>query len=180
MPTTVEEPTVQPDLESLEQIFVAHHDRVFRAAYRITGNASDAEDVAQTVFLRLLRNRPDFAAVEDAGNYLYKAGINAALDLIRSRRSSVPLEEAISSDASSGWSPDRSHHAPELRERILAAVSDLHPTAAEMFTLRYFEGLDTSEVAKAMDTSEGTVAVTLHRTRARLQKDIGAYLGAVR
>ena len=49
----------------------------------------------------------------------------------------------------------------------------LHPTAGEMFILRYFEGYDNAEVAQMMDTSEGTVAVTLHRTRARLQKELG-------
>ena len=41
-----------------------------------------------------------------------------------------------------------------------------------MFILRYFEGYDNAEVAKMMETSEGTVAVTLHRTRARLQKEL--------
>ena len=42
--------------EGIENIFRTHHDRVFRAAYRVTGNTSDAEDVLQTVFLRLLRH----------------------------------------------------------------------------------------------------------------------------
>jgi RNA polymerase sigma factor (sigma-70 family) len=60
-----------------------------------------------------------------------------------------------------------------LRERLRVAVAQLHPTAAEMFSLRYFEGYDNAEVAKLMDTSEGTVAVTLHRTRTRLQKELG-------
>ena len=55
---------------------------------------------------------------------------------------------------------------------LRAAVARLHPTAGEMFILRYFEGYDNAEVAKMMDTSEGTVAVTLHRTRARLQKEL--------
>jgi RNA polymerase sigma factor (sigma-70 family) len=53
------------------------------------------------------------------------------------------------------------------------AVSKLHETAAEMFVLRYFEGYDNAEVARICKTSEGTVAVTLHRTRARLQKELG-------
>ena len=57
--------------------------------------------------------------------------------------------------------------------RCGAPSRSLHPTAAEMFVLRYFEGYDNAEVAKMMDTSEGTVAVTLHRTRARLQKELG-------
>jgi RNA polymerase sigma-70 factor (ECF subfamily) len=160
-------------LGKLGQLFVAHQDRVFRAAYRVTGNTSDSEDVLQTVFLRLLKHDHDFASVDDAGNYLYRAGVNAALDLMRSKKSSAssPLEETAQSDT--GWKPDRAHHSPELRDRLREAVAQLHPTAAEMFVLRYFEGYDNAEVARMMDTSEGTVAVTLHRTRTRLQKELG-------
>ena len=165
--------TVTTNLVDLEKLFTAHHDRVFRAAYRVTGNSSDAEDVLQTVFLRLLRHAHDFASVEDAGNYLYRAGVNAALDLVRSRKTAgaQSLDEQVG--GSEGWRPDRGHHSPELRERLREAVGQLHPTAAEMFVLRYFEGYDNNEVARMMDTSEGTVAVTLHRTRTRLQKELG-------
>jgi RNA polymerase sigma factor (sigma-70 family) len=46
-----------------------------------------------------------------------------------------------------------------------------------MFALRYFEGYENAEVAKLMNTSEGTVAVTLHRTRARLQREIRSFVG---
>ena len=160
-------------LPDLERLYVAHHDKVFRAAYRIAGNASDAEDVLQTVFLRLLRNEHTFESVEDAGNYLYRAGVNAALDLVRSRKANpaAPLEETAPPDP--GWKPDRGHHSPELRERLRTAVANLHETAAEMFVLRYFEGYDNAEVARICNTSEGTVAVTLHRTRTRLQKELG-------
>jgi RNA polymerase sigma-70 factor, ECF subfamily len=161
-------------------VFVAHHDRVFRAAYRVTGNACDAEDVVQTVFVRLMRHDYDLGTVEDAGNYLYRAGVNAAVDLVRSRRAAVPIDEAVALPGESAWAPDRDHDRVQMTEWLRRAVSRLHPTAAEMFTLRYFEGLDNSEVARLMNTSEGTVAVTLHRTRTRLQKEIRSYAGDVR
>ncbi len=164
----------QQSLPELERLFQLHHEKVFRAAYRVSGNASDAEDVLQTVFLRLLRNNHHFESVEEAGNYLYRAGVNAALDQVRSRKAnpaSAPLEDFTHPDPS--WKPDRNHHSPELRDRLRHAVSQLHATAAEMFTLRYFEGYDNSEIARMLDTSEGTVAVTLHRTRTRLQKELG-------
>lgn len=160
-------------LPALESIFLAHQERVFRAAFRVTGNTSDAEDVLQTVFLRLLRKQHEFPDVQEAGNYLYRAGVNAALDVVRARKASAtaPLDEHSPPDP--GWIPDRGHHAAELREHLRAAVAQLHPTAAEMFVLRYFEGFDNAEVAWLLNTTEGTVAVTLHRTRARLQKELG-------
>src|SRR6478752_2651567 len=93
-PTTVRT-AVADSSEDIERAFLAHHDRIFRAAYRVTGNISDAEDVLQTVFLRLLRHGHNFTGVDDAGRYLHRAGVNAALDVMRSRRSagSVPLDD---------------------------------------------------------------------------------------
>jgi RNA polymerase sigma-70 factor (ECF subfamily) len=162
--------------DRLEEIFQAHHDRVFRAAYRVTGNASDAEDVLQTVFLRLLKHGHTFTGVDDAGRYLHRAGVNAALDIMRSRKSSgvVALDDIeLNTIRDPGLSPSTQQDATEQREALRAAVARLHPTAAEMFVLRYFEGYDNTEVAQMMETSEGTVAVTLHRTRTRLQKELG-------
>ena len=178
MPTTVESIEVGSKIEEIEKIFIAHHERVFRAAYRVTGNATDAEDVLQSVFLRLLRHEHDFRGVDDAGNYLYRAGVNAALDLVRARRPAIPIEEATAAKAAEeSWAPDRQHDPSQIRDWLRRAVAQLHPTAAEMFALRYFEGFENAEVAKLMNTSEGTVAVTLHRTRARLQREIRSYVG---
>jgi RNA polymerase sigma-70 factor (ECF subfamily) len=158
----------------IEKIFTTHSDRVFRAAYRVTGNASDAEDVLQNVFLRLLRGEHNFDRIDDAGNYLHRAGVNAALDIVRSRRSAVPLDDDdLRSLRDPAWSPEEVHGSAQIRESLRRAVAQLHPTAAEMFVLRYFEGYDNTEVAQLMNTSEGTVAVTLHRTRVRLQRELG-------
>src|SRR5947207_4140877 len=69
----------------LEMLFRAHHDRVFRTAHRITGSPADAEDVLQTVFLRLAKGQEAYDLSNNAGAYLARAAINASLDLMRSR-----------------------------------------------------------------------------------------------
>ena len=68
---------------------------VFRAAYRVTGNAGDAEDVLQTVFLRLVKRDPDADPVGNIPSFLHRAAVNAALDLVRSRQNvrNIPLDE---------------------------------------------------------------------------------------
>jgi RNA polymerase sigma-70 factor (ECF subfamily) len=73
-----------PPTEGLTAVFAEHYRRVLLAAYRITGNMADAEDVAQTVFLRLASAQ---GPVENAGSYLYRAALNGALDLLRRRKS---------------------------------------------------------------------------------------------
>src|SRR5512144_113470 len=95
-----------PGPTPLEAAFEAHHAAVFRAAYRVTGNATDAEDVLQTVFLRLLRRPTEAEAVESMGGYLRRAAVNAALDLMRSRQNAaVPLEN-LPPAADSSPAPD--------------------------------------------------------------------------
>ncbi|MGD0268453.1 MAG: sigma factor, partial [Candidatus Sulfotelmatobacter sp.] len=65
--------------DELGTIFRAHYGLVFRTAYRITGNAGDAEDVLQTVFLRMLRRGRGAEPLENPESYLRRAAINAAL-----------------------------------------------------------------------------------------------------
>ena len=67
---------------------------VFRAAYRVTGNAGDAEDVMQTVFLRMMKRDQAAEPVGNMTSFLHRAAVNAALDLVRSRQNvrNIPLE----------------------------------------------------------------------------------------
>ncbi len=160
----------------LEQIFNEHRTRVFRAAYRITGNATDAEDVLQTVFLRLAR-RDDPGAVSNLESYLYRAAINAALDLLRSRKvaNRVALDEVAPTLADeSSFLPGAARSA-ELRQWLRQAIAKLSPRHAEMFLLRYIEGFDNREIAAMLNTSQAVIAVTLHRVRGQLKKDFRTF-----
>lgn len=169
---------VSAPMGELERVFQAHHGRVFRAAYRITGNASDAEDVLQTVFLRLLRQGWAASSATHIEGYLQRASVNAALDIVRARGPArdVPLEEAASA-ADSRLRPDRGQDAQELRDCLRQAIAGLAPKAAEIFVLRYFEDHDNQEIARLLGTSTSDVAVSLHRSRARVQPDILRFLG---
>ena len=170
------------DSNSLKGLFERHHDRVFRTAYRVTGSAADAEDVLQTVFLRVARGQESAAAAENAQAYFARAAINASLDLLRGRnRSKAVSMEDVENRASvaafvSKHDPAKHQEDRELRELLIEALSRLGPTAAQMFALRYFEGFANGEIAKVMNTSPLVVGVTLHRARARLRKEIGRYL----
>jgi RNA polymerase sigma-70 factor, ECF subfamily len=166
----------------LERIFRENHALVFRAAYRITGNAGDAEDVLQTVFLRMLKRDPGADPVTNMTSFLHRAAVNAALDLARSRQNikNIPMDEmepVLAEPASRN--PERLHNSTEIRDWLRDALGRLNPRIAEMFSLRFFEGKDNPEIAQLLNTTPGTVAVTLSRTRDRLEKEYRAYLGGV-
>jgi RNA polymerase sigma-70 factor (ECF subfamily) len=158
----------------LAQIFQEHQGRIFRAAHRITGNATDAEDVLQTVFLRLIRREYDMSGVDNLDSYLYRAAINAALDVMRSRqgRETLPFEETATAPSGFGGEAGESL---AIQMWLRSALAKLSPRPAEMFVLRYLEGYDNREIAQMLKTSQAVVAVTLHRTRGQLQKDFRAF-----
>jgi len=162
----------------LRELFERHHATVLQAAYQITGEVGEAEDVLQTVFVRLLRQ--DEAKLKKITvGYLKRAGINAALDIVRSRKASrtvsLELVEAGLQEKSAG--PDRLFSASELRKWLRDAISRLNPTAAEILALKFFQDLSNNEIADLLGTSPGTVAVTLYRTRIRLQNEIESVYG---
>lgn len=161
--------------DQLSQLFAEHHRRVLIAAYRVTGSMADAEDVAQTVFLRL--GSGEGVPPKSAGSYLYRAAINGALDLLRRRKVAAvePVEAAESiPSASLADSPDAALSRSELAAVLRQAISELPTRAAEMFTLRYIEGQGNREIAALMGTSAAVVAVTLHQTRSKLKKRLVA------
>jgi RNA polymerase sigma-70 factor (ECF subfamily) len=184
LPSTI--PVAAPDAAPAadwEAVFRANSARVLRTAHRITGSAADAEDVLQTVFLRLMRRQDDDAPLESIDSYLHRAAMNAALDLVRSRRTwqSVPIDDSAAIQAHDpSPDPDRAHRSSELRRLLRKAVADLPRQAAEIFALRYFEEVDNIEIARMLGVSQTQVAVTLHRTRSRLQKEVQTWLGGKR
>ena len=168
------------EFEELGVLFRDYHKAIFRIAYRITGSQSDAEDVLQTIFLRLTPSQARREFLPNAGGYLHRAAVNASLDLLRSRTRarSVSLDVINFNQQVklSVASPEDDFADVELRELIRHAVAKLEGRAATAFALRYFEGYDNARIAQVLGTSQMVVAVTLHRARTRLRKEIGNYL----
>lgn len=178
--TTREASLAHAGLEELEALFRSHHKAIFRVAYRITGSASDAEDVLQTIFLRLAPNQARRDLSPNPEGYLHRAAVNASLDLLRSRTRAASVSLNVidfnQQRKLSVASPEDDFADTELRELVRHAVAKLEGRAATAFALRYFEGYDNTRIAEILGTSQMVVAVTLHRARTRLRKEIGSYL----
>lgn len=166
----------------IEPIYREHSRVVLQTAYRVTGNAADAEDVLQTVFIRLARRQDPPDLSRGAVGYLRRAATNAALDILQARsiRAASTIEPDGPAVTDTAPSPERLHYSSEVLARLRQLVAGLSRRHAEMFTLRYFEGLDNTEIATIFDTTPGTVAVTLHRVRTRLMDELSSFLGGTR
>ena len=167
------------ELEGLAELFRDHYKGIFSVSYRITGSQSDAEDVLQTIFMRLTRGWSERDLSPNPRAFLYRAAINASLDLLRQRRrtNSVSLDVMdLDQSPKSATSPEEDLVDNELRELVRQAVAKLEGRAAIAFALRYYEGCDNARIAEILGTSQLVVAVTLHRARTRLRNEIGKYL----
>jgi len=161
--------------EEFESIFREHSEFVYRTAYRVTGSAEDAEDVMQTVFLKLFRTFPSSDIRSKPKAYLYRAAVNTALNVVRSRQHHVLTDQSDSFEADAPWR--QSDREADMHECLRIALAGLTPKAAEIFILRYVHGYSDTEIGALLGTSRGTIAISLFRSRTRLRKSIRNYQG---
>lgn len=151
---------------------------VFRAAFRVLGDAALAEDVQQDVFLRLLEQPPRDVASWPA--FLTAAAVRRAIDRQRQQRRwwrLLPLWRAQVIDSAA--SSEDAGLADERARRLRAAMAQLSPREAQCFSLRYLEGMAIEEIARVLAISSNTAHVTLHRARRRLEARLGGDLTEV-
>ena len=145
------------------ELYERHYEAVFRAALRVTGRPADAEDVLQTVFLRLLARGGDIGDVGQPGAYFRRAAVNAAVDVLRRR-------ELHAESAYDDLAPHAAVHAPVLlKERLRRALAAVDGDDASLFLLRHVEGLSLDELAGMFGIEKNNVTVRLHRIRQRLR-----------
>ena len=156
--------------KDLEDIFREHSRMVYRTAYSITGSWQDAEDVLQTIFLRLLQRDVAIEFMKNPGAYLYRSAVNLSLNIVQSRKRndiSGDLERleapAVAADA---YTDD----ADRMQRLLLDAIAQLRPKMVEILILHYEHNYSDAQIAKMLGTSRGTIAVTLYRAKARLKK----------
>ena len=150
--------------EAFAQAARAYGDTIYRVAYHALNNSHDAEDVMQTVLLRLYECKKEFESEEHMKHWLLRVAVNESRRLLRSfwRRTCVPLEER------------RETAAPEDPEKAeaLQAVMALEPKYRLAVYLYYYEGLSVAETAAAMKANVSTVQTWLLRARERLRREL--------
>jgi RNA polymerase sigma-70 factor, ECF subfamily len=158
----------EPLGQQFEELFREHYQLVYRTAYGVTGRAEDAEDVLQTVFLKLMRRRtaPDFQ--KNPKGYLYRAAVTVSLDILQARRRHASAEDVEGLEIPQATTHSDPYEAD--RKRLSNALAQLRPRAVEILILRYQHDYSDAEIAKMLGTSRGVIAVSLYRSRARLRR----------
>jgi RNA polymerase sigma factor (sigma-70 family) len=168
-PMTEQTPGWQPP--SWEDVVSEHSARVYRLAYRLTGNPHDAEDLTQEVFVRVFRSLSSYTPGTFEG-WLHRITTNLFLD--QARRKARIRFDALAEDADSRLpgrvpSPDAQYADGLLDDDVEAALADLPPEFRAAVVLCDIEGLTYDEIADVLGVKLGTVRSRIHRGRTMLR-----------
>jgi RNA polymerase sigma-70 factor (ECF subfamily) len=164
----------QLDEHALSEIYQALSPALYRYAYRLLGNAADAEDIVAETFHRLLLAlRHGHGPRQYLSAYLYRIAHNMITDRYRRRPlPDMPFDEAL--EASDADSPEVSAPIRIAQERARAALWKLTPDQRLVITLKYFEGFSNEEIAVALGKPIGAVKSQQHRGLAALRRLLNA------
>ncbi len=159
--------------------------RVYSAALHLTGNHSDADDVAQEAFVRAFRGLASFDGRADFFTWLYRITINTALNRLRSTRRTEALGKAGAAEAAQVGGRPESLGAPrlapdeqaaltrEVRE-VLTAMAELSPTLRVTLVMATIEQMSHKQIATILEVPEGTVAWRVNEARRLLRARLAA------
>jgi RNA polymerase sigma-70 factor (ECF subfamily) len=168
---TAPAPQVAPEvLPSWDEIVRTHSARVYRLAYRLTGNKHDAEDLTQEVFVRVFRSLSSYTPGTFEG-WLHRITTNLFLDMVR-RRQRIRFD-ALPDDTErlpgSTPSPEQVFTDTQLDPRVQTALDALPPDFRAAVVLSDIEGLSYEEIAATLGIKLGTVRSRIHRGRVQLR-----------
>ncbi len=170
------------------RLLVERHSRtVFRLAYRVTGNQSDAEDAVQETFLRAYRQMGSFDARASFSTWLCRIGMNCSLDMLRARQrrrqvtgSEESETEMVATVPSGDPSPERLAFSLQVRTRMAAALGELSAVERAAFMMRHFEGRPVEEIARALGRPNGATRHSVFRAVQKLRRALEPMVSSIR
>jgi RNA polymerase sigma-70 factor (ECF subfamily) len=166
------EAAIRGDRTAFKRLYDLFRDRVYNLAFYSLGEALWAEDVLQTVFLKIYRGLPRFRYEAGLSTWIYRITLNECKNQLRRRGPrQVRLDEILGSDedVDPRALPDADHLDRERREVVQEALLQLSPKLRGAVVLKYIEGLSYEEIARVLDCAPGTVASRLNRALAELE-----------
>ena len=173
----------QKDERAFEQLMLLHQKAVYNICYRMAGNAEDALDLSQEVFLKLWRTLEQYQFDAAFSTWLYRMTQNACIDFLRRQKRQQHASLTVSDDEAAGKELSVPDPAPlpedrvifnEKQEAIRTAMNALPSDFREILELRVVRNLPYEQIAQIMGLPVGTVKSRLARARLQLKKRLEA------
>ena len=183
------EQTLGGDRDAYRVLVERHSRTVYRMAYRMMGNAHDAEDVVQEAFLRAYQKLRQFAGNANFGTWVYRIAANYAIDRLRQRnteearreRPSTTGEDSLEVDPLSqaqdmSPSPEQLARSAQLGERMKAALAGLSPAERTAIVMRHWDGCGIDEIAEVLKSNSNATKNTVFRAVQKLRRALAPFL----
>ena len=178
----------QGDHGAFRQLFDRYHKRAYAVAYGVLKNRHDAMDVVQDGFVKVHKHLASFQGSSSFYTWLYRIVMNLAIDQLRRRKTSRPVEydDSISREGEGAneailprladANPRKAAIRKELIEKIDAALAELPEYHRQVILLREIEGLSYEEMAEVLEVPKGTIMSRLFHARKKMQSALAGYV----
>ncbi|HEU0119389.1 MAG TPA: RNA polymerase sigma factor [Bryobacteraceae bacterium] len=173
---------ISGDADAFGLLVERHSRSVFRLAYRITCNESDAEEVVQEAFLRAFREIRRYESRASFSTWVGTIAANCALDVVRKRKRFVSTDEeegAAPVAVCEAPGPDREANSRRIGELIDKTMGQLSLQERTAFTLRHYEGMPIETISKELGLSENATKQSIFRAVQKLRRVLGPWVGVV-
>jgi len=165
------------DVEAFRMLVEENSHKMFRLAFRMTGNEADAEDVVQETFLRAFNRLSEYESRAHFSSWLHRIASNYAIDLLRRRKrwnsSDLETVEQHSPLLADGPGPESEALGSEIRTHVDRELNQLTPKERIAFTLRHYQGMSIKEIGSVTGTNENTTKNHIFRAVRKLRKALG-------
>lgn len=165
--------TIRGDRGAFGALVDRYQKPIYNVALRIVKNPEDAEDIAQTVFMKAYQKLDGFDERHRFFSWIYRIAINESLNFSTRRRSFEALEPSMQSDVDS---PEEETIKLDKEERVGDAILELEPEDRAIVILKHFQGFSYAEIGFILNIPEKTVKSRLYTARQRL-KDVLTRMG---
>lgn len=169
---------IDGDRESFRHLYDTYKDRVFSTCIRMLGNAQDAEDALQDIFVKVHKNISAFEGKSAFTTWLYRIAVNTCIEHLRKRKDNDSVDIDVTTDTSlfvSSTGP-----SDNFRLIVDKEIMKLPEGYRSVFILHAVEGFKHHEIAKILDISTGTSKSQYYQARERLRKNLLPYLEVLR
>jgi RNA polymerase sigma-70 factor, ECF subfamily len=141
---------------------------LFNAAYRVLGNADDANDITQAVFMRVLERLDEYDPKYRFFSWIYRIAINESINARRHNGREEPIDEDVDLPEPGGADPESSLYEGQVSDRVQRAMMSMKTDDRVVLTLRHYSEFSYKEMAEILKLDEKTVKSRLFEARRRL------------
>ncbi len=158
----------QGDREAFRHLVISYQKPIYNAAFRVVGSQQDADDVTQSVFLRIVERIDDYDPRYKFFSWIYRIAVNEAIDVVRRGRREDPLEDDDEFEADGAAGPEERVQSRQVGDRVQRALMRLKMDDRIVITLRHFSECSYQDISEVLGVDEKTVKSRLFEARQRL------------